>query len=187
MVTKLNKDKVSTDNEALLMSLYQDTFPLVASHVSRMGGSFDEAKDIFQDALIIYYEKVKHAKIVLKHSEKAYLFGITKYLWNKRYKETSKQLPLDQLNIELDEDAAPADSVYEEVSSSRLLHLMQTAGQKCMQLLSAFYYEKLNMETLAERFGFSSARSATVQKFKCLEKIKETVKEKSLEYEDIME
>lgn len=187
MVTKFNKDKVSANNEAMLMSLYQDAFPLVASHVSRMGGSFDEAKDIFQDALIIYYEKVKYSGMVLKHSEKAYLFGIARYLWNKRYKETSKQLPLDQLNIELDEEASPADSVYQEISTSRLLHLMQTAGQKCMRLLSAFYYEKLNMEALAGRFGFSSARSATVQKFKCLEKIKETVKEKSLKYEDIME
>jgi hypothetical protein len=56
-----------------------------------------------------------------------------------------------------------------------------------MQLLSAFYYEKLDMETLAEQFGFSGPRSATVQKFKCLEKVKETVKEKSLRYEDIIE
>lgn len=182
MVSKPDKEKMPNDREDLLMSLYQDAFPLVASHVKKMGGSFDEAKDIFQDALIIYYEKVRDAGITFRYTEKAYLFGIAKYLWNKRYKVISKQLPLD-----LDEDIDATDSIYEEVSSSRLVHLLQTAGQKCMRLLSAFYYERLSMENLAERFGFSSPRSATVQKYKCLEKIKETVKEKSLNYEDIME
>ncbi|MBB6502604.1 RNA polymerase sigma factor [Pedobacter cryoconitis] len=182
MDPKPDKEKTPNDREALLMSLYQDAFPLVASHVKKMGGSFDEAKDIFQDALIIYYEKVQHTGKTLQCTEKAYLFGIAKFLWNKRYKVTSKQFSLD-LNNDLD----AVDSVYEEISLSRLIHLLQTAGQKCMQLLSAFYYERLNMESLAERFGFSGPRSATVQKFKCLEKIKETVKEKSLNYEDIME
>ncbi|ALL05540.1 RNA polymerase subunit sigma-70 [Pedobacter sp. PACM 27299] len=182
MVPKLDKEKIPNGPEALLMSLYQDAFPLVASHVRKMGGSFEEARDIFQDALIIYYEKVQYTRKTLQSTEKAYLFGIAKYLWNKRYKVTSKQFPLD-FHHELDH----IDEVYEEVSSTRLIHLLHTAGEKCMLLLSAFYYEKLNMETLADRFGFSGSRSATVQKFKCLEKIKETVKEKSLSYEDIME
>lgn len=187
MMTNTDKDRMSKDSETVLMLLYQDAFPLVAHHVSRMGGSFEEAKDIFQDALIIYYEKVKYTGIELRYSEKTYLFGIARHLWNKRYRQRSKQLPFDQLFADLEEETDLSDPVYEEVSASRLLHLLQTAGQKCMQLLSAFYYEKLDMESLANRFGFSGPRSATAQKFKCLEKVKETVKEKSLTYEDIME
>lgn len=182
MVLKPDKEKIPSDHEVKLLSLYQDAFPLVASHVKKMGGSFEEAKDIFQDALIIYYERIRFKGLTLRFTEKAYLFGIAKFLWNKRYKVTSKESPLD---VHGDLDAA--DTVYEEVSSAKLTHLLHTAGQKCMQLLSAFYYERLDMGTLAARFGFSGSRSATVQKFKCLEKVKETVKEKSLSYEDIME
>jgi hypothetical protein len=108
-------------------------------------------------------------------------------LWIKRYKENSNNIPLDSLGLDFNEGTNLADTVYEEISSLKLMRLLQHAGQKCMQLLSAFYYEKLDMETLAERFGFSGPRSATAQKFKCLKKIKETVKEKSLKYEDIIE
>lgn len=182
MVPKPDKKQLTSDREILLMSLYQDAFPLVARHVKKMGGSFDEAKDIFQDALIIYYEKARFIEKTLQHSEKTYVFGIARYLWNKRYKTTSKQLP-----FELNPDIEAVDIAHEEISSFRLMQLLETAGQKCMQLLSAFYYEKLNMEVLALRFGFSGSRSATAQKFKCLEKIKKTVKEKSLNYEDILE
>lgn len=176
-----------SSRETLFMKLYQQAFPLVARHVSKMGGSFEEAKDIFQDALVVYYEKVQVSGVTLKYSEKAYLFGIAKYLWIKRYKENSKNIPFDSLELTFNESTDLADTVYEEVSSLKLMRLLQQAGQKCMQLLSAFYYEKLDMETLAERFGFSGPRSATAQKFKCLEKVKETVKEKSLKYEDIIE
>jgi len=187
MDAKLNNDVACNDREVWLTALYKKAFPLVVSHVCRMGGSFDDARDLFQDALVIYYEKSTQQELTLKHSDKAYLFGIARYLWNKRYKESLKQLSIDQLNADFDEEIGLIDVAEQEISSSRLFKLLQTAGQKCMELLSAFYYEKLSMEKVSERFGFSGSRSATVQKFKCLEKIKETVKEKSLSYEDILE
>lgn len=45
-----------------------------------------------------------------------------------------------------------------------------------MQLLIAFYYDGLSMQDMARRFGFSGTRSATVQKHKCLEKVRAEVK-----------
>jgi len=78
------------------------------------------------------------------------------------------------------------DSLTDTLSDKRILRLLQAAGRKCMEVLTAFYYEKLDMQELAHRFGFSGTRSATVQKFKCLQKVKQVVKEKSLQYEDFV-
>ena len=187
MTTTPRIEKRNEIREQRLIVLYRDAFPLVARYISRMGGSFEEAKDLFQDALVIYYEKAQHKAVHLKYSEKSYLFGIARHLWNKRYQENCNQIPLDQFGEDFEETLNLSDSGYEEISAVRLLRLLQTAGQKCMALLSAFYYERMDMKEMAERFGFSSPRSATVQKFKCLEKVKETVKQKSLKYEDILE
>lgn len=173
--------------EALFMKLYQQAFPLVARYVAKMGGSFDEAKDIFQDALVLYYEKVEVSGLALKYSEKSYLFGIAKHLWVKRYKENGNHISIDLEGSAFMSVIDLTDAAYKEVSKLKLMNLLERTGQKCMQLLSAFYYEKLDMETLAGRFGFAGARSATAQKFKCLEKVKAMVKEKSLKYEDIVE
>lgn len=187
MATQLKENTSLNDREAWLTTLYKNTFPLVAKYVSRMGGSLDEARDIFQDALIIYYEKTVRAELNLEYSDKAYLFGIARHLWNKRFKEGEKQISIDEFGTDFDEEAALFKADDQEISTSRLFQLLQTAGQRCMQLLSAFYYEKLKMENIAERFGFSGPHSATVQKFKCLEKVKETVREKSISYEDVLE
>ena len=111
----------------------------------------------------------------------AYLLGIGRNLWTARFNEIIRMYnPEDTSLPDIDEE-------YKETAAPGLMKLLKTTGQKCMELLSAFYYEKLDMEKLAQRFGFSGSRSATVQKFKCLEKVKETVKQKSLQYEDFME
>jgi predicted DNA-binding protein YlxM (UPF0122 family) len=45
-----------------------------------------------------------------------------------------------------------------------------------MELLKAFYYDHCSMQEVADRFGFNGRRSATVQKYKCLEKVREEIK-----------
>jgi DNA-directed RNA polymerase specialized sigma24 family protein len=175
-----NLESLSASREALFIGLYKKAFPAVARYVSRMGGSFDEAKDIFQDALIVYYEKTAAAKLTLNTNDAAYLVGTAKYLWIKRYKEHCQYIPLDGIDIALDE-------TKENPSGRSLMHFLETAGKKCMDLLKSFYYDQLPLEDAAVLFGFSGVRSATVQKYKCLEKVRETIKEKSLTYEDFLD
>ena len=61
--------------EELFIELYKSVFPSVARYVSKLGGSFEEAKDIFQDALMIYYEKALLSNTDIANSDKAYLAG----------------------------------------------------------------------------------------------------------------
>jgi len=170
------------EREQFFMALYKKAFPAVAKYVSKMGGSFDEAKDIFQDALVIYYEKIVTKSIALQTNEQAYLVGIAKHLWSKRFKDNQHYTQFDNLaefDFVEDEDSQP--------SPARLMHYLETAGQKCMEILKAFYYDNLPVNTIAGLFGYSGTRSATVQKYKCMEKVRETIKEKSLAYEDFIE
>ncbi|HVV56230.1 MAG TPA: RNA polymerase sigma factor [Mucilaginibacter sp.] len=169
--------KTAEEREQLFIRLYKNVFPAVARYVSKMGGSFDEAKDIFQDALVIWYEKAITTGMVTH--EKAYLMGIAKNLWLKKYQDNNRLVSIDGFDRETEEQSEP--------SESRILSFLKTAGQKCMDLLRSFYYDQLPLTDIAEKFGFSGVRSATVQKFKCLEKVRETVKEKSLTYEDFVD
>lgn len=167
--------------ERLFTDIYKSVFPYVARYISRSGGSFDEAKDVFQDALVLYYEKKLEAPDFIAH-DKAYIIGVARHLWSARLRDKGHYFPLTE---------ASGESVGAEehigVSSSGLLSLLQTTGRKCMELLKAFYYEKLAPRDIAQHFGYSGERSATVQKYKCLEKIRNTIKEKSLNYEDFVE
>jgi DNA-directed RNA polymerase specialized sigma24 family protein len=169
------------ETEKLIIKLYKSAFPLVATYVSKMGGGLDDAKDIFQDALVIYYEKAVAGKLELqKVEDKAYLLGIAKHLWLKKFRNDKNNSPLtDGLDLE--------DEPEITLSAHKVLHYLETAGKKCMEILSAFYYHKLPMKDIALLFGYGSERSITVQKYKCLEKVRETVKQNALAYEDFVE
>jgi DNA-directed RNA polymerase specialized sigma24 family protein len=169
------------EREIILIALYKSTFPMVAKFVSKRGGSFEQAKDVFHDALVVWYEKFDGSN-PMACSDKAYLFGISKHLWYRKFAGGNQTVSLDaQPETEFEE------KVDEQFSSGRLITLLESTGKRCLEMLKSFYYDKLSMTELASGFGFSSVHSATVQKYKCLEKVRKTVKEKSLQYEDFFE
>lgn len=164
-------------------ALYEQCFPIVARFVSSRKGSLQDAKDIFHDALIIYHEKSLKEGFRIEVSPEAYVLGISRNLWARKFDEV-------WLHDSVDDHAsafAVSEDFHPNVNENFLLHLLEKAGKKCLSLLMSFYFEKANMSQLKERFGFSSERSATVQKYKCIEKIRETIKQKSLHYEDFLE
>mgnify|MGYP001271796389 CR=1 FL=1 len=170
----------SRERFSLFIELYKKSFPAVARYISRKGGTYEEAKDLFQDALILYYEKRVSSSFAPVQNEQAYILGIARHLWFKRIENRN--------NTDSIENATSIPDEQEDVlSSGKILRLLETAGQKCMELLKAFYYDKTPLSAIAQQLGYSGTRSATVQKYKCIEKIRETVKEKSLVYEDFTE
>ncbi len=162
---------ISPPAQDILPVLYEETFPVVASFVTKMGGSLEDAKDLFHDALIIAFEK--------NNANPAYIVGIVKHLWVRKYKHQAHLVQLD-FDVEIEEE-------QNSFIASRLLRLVESAGKSCLDLLSAFFYEKRSAESIAEEFKYSSAHSATVQKHKCLQKLRSFVKEKSLDYESFVE
>jgi len=166
-------------SDAACLQLYKKVFPSVAQYIGKRGGTLEEAKDVFQDALLIYYERIQSGSTSIRDTEKGYIFGISKHLWIRRFKQQVMMEPLgDQWDV---------PETKEETTADRLImQMLKQTGERCMQLLKSFYYDRLDMLALAKRFGFASERSATVQKFKCLEKIRDFVKKNKLQYEDLI-
>lgn len=154
----------------LITALYRDAFPHAARIIRQLGGDQETARDLFHDAMIIYLEKSRNGTLQIETSPRAYLLGITKILWLKQHRDRYVALNMMEHNL-----TVPAD-FYVPAKEVPLLERLKSAGAKCMQLLQAFYYDRLSMQDIAEQFSYSSAHSATVQKFKCIEKIREQVK-----------
>ena len=173
-------NNVMTDERQMWFEqLYEDVFPLVAKFVAKRGGSFEDAKDIFHDSLVILYEKTGDALLPAGIAEDRYLVGIAKHLWLRKFRKDHKMIRLDDLEKSI---SIPED--YFDSSDNRLVSLLELTGRKCLELLRAFYYDNLGIREITDVFGFSSDHSASVQKFKCIEKIRDTVQKRSLSYED---
>ena len=73
--------------------------------------------------------------------------------------------------------------LYKKAFHSAASYIARMGGS----LDEAFYYDALPVVDVASLFGYSGTHSATVAKYKCLEKVRETVKQKSLNYADFIE
>ncbi len=166
---------MNKEMEDPMTGLYRESFPHFARMVRRMGGSLEEARDAFHDALLIYMERERAGRLRLSHSPQAYVLGTAKNCWlRERGGETMEQVPAGFEATGADEGNEEMEEVEEREKS--LLRSLIRSGRKCMELLKAFYYEHRSMDEIAERFGFKGRRSATVQKYKCLEKVREAIK-----------
>jgi DNA-directed RNA polymerase specialized sigma24 family protein len=178
----LTSTTAEISRDQFFADLYERVFPAVARFIRKQHGSMDDAKDIFHDALIILFEKKVASEIEITVTDEAYVFGIVKHLWLRRSKDNKNVRFTEEeslLSIPEDYNTTP--------NTNAIIHFLRASGEKCLQLLQAFYYEKQSLDRIKASFGFASVRSATVQKFKCLEKVREVVKNKSKHYEDFFE
>lgn len=173
----------TTTRKKQIEETYKRVFPRVAVFVNKMGGSLDDAKDIFHDALVIYLEKKSQKRLEIHTSEEVYILGISKHLWIHKYNADQTTVSLSEMenNISIPDDYFPS------VQDKRLLRFLEYTGKRCLNLLRAFYYEQLPMKKMINKLGYSNEHSASVQKYKCLEKVREAIKEKSLTYDDFVE
>ncbi|NOT76211.1 MAG: sigma-70 family RNA polymerase sigma factor [Cyclobacteriaceae bacterium] len=167
----------------IFKQLYESCFPTSARWVAKMNGSFEDASDIFQDALIIYYEKNQIKNFEINTSVNAYILGIVKHLWIRKFKDDARNVSLSEIESRI---SIPSD-FFPAPNTEKLLQFLESTGRQCLELLSAFYYEGLNMKQLSQRMNFKGERSATVQKYKCIEKLRNTIKQKAIGYEDFVE
>ena len=169
---------VGKDVDVLLQEVYEPGFYAVARFISKRGGTLDDARDIFQDAFVILYER--HQRGIDIDSPARYITGIAKHLWYKELESRKKAVYLaDSLDVESEETKSLHDT--------KLLAFLTHAGKRCFELLEAFYFRQVGLRSITKAFGFGSDHSTSVQKYKCLEKLRSELKSKSLHYEDFIE
>jgi len=159
---------------------YHRLFIHVARYVSKHGGTLAHAEDLYHDALIIYYDALGKPGFVLQTTEEAYIMGIVKNRWSHVVR--NEQNTEDLYTVDSSADIGPT-----VIDRDKLYTIILSAGKKCLDMLTMFYHRRSTVHDVARAFGFASDHSASVQKYKCIEKIRETIRQNSLCHEDFFE
>ncbi|GAB4023755.1 RNA polymerase sigma factor [Spirosoma koreense] len=157
-----------------LAHLYRRYFPMVLHFVTSNSGSEDDAKDIYQEALIVLYEKVRSGSLELHCQLKTYLYSIGRRLWLKQLAQRSRFMVRD-VEAPVDDELLQEDLIDHE-ERDRQFTLMADSldrlGEPCRTLLNDFYIQHLSMQEITEKFGYTNADNAKTQKYKCLMRLK---------------
>lgn len=180
----MNKDKPrETDNELIeglktgnsgdLKSIYSSCYPVIKSLVLRNNGSEYEAKDVFQDALVLLFEKLQQPGFTLTCSVKTFIYAVSKRLWLKKWNEKKIRVYDTQFEAEPESmDGIFETMIQEESLMARMNKAVEELGEPCATLLKDFYIRDLSMADIAGKMGYTNAENAKNQKYKCLQRLK---------------
>lgn len=166
-----------TDRSATLTQLYRRTFPAVRQYVQRRGGTDQDAQDVFHDALLVFYEKTVAGTLTLTAEPGTYLTGVCRNLWHRELERRARHPHTDLAEAQHQSaDEAPQLAERPAPSPDAVLAYVEQLGEKCRSILLAFYYFRQPLAQIAATHDYRSVRSATVQKFKCLERLRNAVR-----------
>ena len=164
---------LAASDKKAVEAIYQDNYNMVQSLVINNNGSSDDAKDIFQEAMIVLYEKVRSGSFELNCQIKTYLYSVCRRLWLKRLQQLNRySAPLGDT-----ETVVPVeDEIEGHEQRNAEFEMMEKAinslGEPCKSLIEAYYLRKQNMQVIAANFGYTNSDNAKNQKYKCLMRLK---------------
>jgi RNA polymerase sigma factor (sigma-70 family) len=154
-------------------TIYARHYNMIQSLVINNNGSADDARDVFQEAMIVLYEKASSGSFELHCQLKTYLYSVARRLWLKRLQQLSRFAP--EMNGVENTVSVEEDVDHHEQRNKDFLTMekaLNSLGEPCKSLLEAFYLEKRNMSEIAGSFGYTNSDNAKNQKYKCLIRLK---------------
>lgn len=169
---ELLKGLAKSDKKAA-ETIYKDNYSMVQALIINNNGSSDDARDIFQETMIVLYEKAKSGTFELNCQLKTFIYSVSRRLWLKRLQQLQKyggQVDNMEETVPVEEDIESHEqrnSQFEAMEES-----MMNLGEPCKSLLEAYYLQKRNMTEIAGSFGYTNSDNAKNQKYKCLNRLK---------------
>ena len=164
---------ILNNSESVLKRLYIAYFPMVFQLIINNSGDEDDAKDVYQEAIIILYNKVKTGDFELSSKLKTYIYSVCRRLWLKRLNQI-KRYGGDIKDFEeyLSVDDETEKNNERDLQFNKMGDALKLLGEPCKTIIEDFYINNRSMQQICESFGYTNADNAKTQKYKCLQRLK---------------
>lgn len=164
---------ILNNSENVLKRLYLAYFPMVMQLIINNNGDADDAKDIYQEAIIILYNKVKNGDFELSSKLKTYIYSVCRRLWLKRLSQLNRYGgDIKDFEEYLSVDDETEKNNERDIQFNRMGDALKLLGEPCKTIIEDFYINNRSMKEICEDFGYTNADNAKTQKYKCLQRLK---------------
>lgn len=162
-------ERICRGDEKALELLYKKYYRMMTKMVISNSGTEEEAMDVYQDALIVFWQKANSGNLVLTSKMSTYIYSICQNLWRKEL-ERKKRLSNEE------KDSAVSQNMDAPERERIIRQCIEQLGDTCKQVLMYYYFEELSMQDIADKMGFANTDTAKTKKYKCKQKLDELVK-----------
>ncbi|MDD4645788.1 MAG: sigma-70 family RNA polymerase sigma factor [Bacteroidales bacterium] len=160
---------LKTSDSNVLEYVYKKYFSIVRFFVIKNSGTDEDAKVVFQEAIILIYKKLKHESLDLTCSFKTYLYSVCRLLWLKQLEQRkvrSEVISDNQVFVQLDDDLE--DMATEQEQFRIYQKHFQLLHKDCQQILQLFL-KKVPLKDIAQMMNIKSDKYLKKRKYECKE------------------
>jgi RNA polymerase sigma factor (sigma-70 family) len=163
---------LAANDRKAIETLYKLHFKMVQALVVHNNGTAEDAKDVFQEAMVVLYEKASSGVFELNCQLKTYLYSVSRRVWLRRLQQQSRYLLSDTETEVVAVETDTEEHERRDLEFGLMEKAINSIGEPCKSLLEAFYIHKRGMQEIATAFGYTNADNAKNQKYKCLVRLK---------------
>lgn len=161
--------KIKAGDESALDYLYKQHYKMMLRLVLKNNGTEQEALDIFQDALIVFWQKAIKNDFELTSKISTYLFSVCQNLWRKELSRKNKFKESDKEESESNQ--------FENEEMVKIIHAcINELGESCRQILSFYYFDGMSMDQIAKKMGLANSDTAKTKRYKCKKRLDDLIR-----------
>lgn len=161
----------------VVAQIYDKNLPLITNYVLQNRGSKEDAKDVFQDGLVILFNRLQDPSFHITTSMNNYLFGICKFVWMRKLKKKSRQEVSIASEDALLEDTSIESDLLQEERRQFYREKFRELSEECKTVLQSFF-DGVPLRDIAAKMGYSDSY-AKRKKYKCKETLATLIKQDS--------
>ncbi len=144
--------------------IYDSCYTNVIQYISARGGSKKQAEEIFQNALVQLYVKLKNNQLNIQSFED-YLFIVCINLWRRENKLKNRVTNIDAIPLK-DESIDKATFYIEQMQWDLYKEKFKELSQQCQNILKMVFNKQAYSE-IVKAYKYASENVARQRVFKC--------------------
>lgn len=157
--------------QSVLPQLYKKVLPVVQRQILKNQGRKEDAFDVFQDALLLFYKQVVQNTYNDKYKVYGYIYRISINLWINKIKRDKKITLAD--NLPDYQEWTVNEEKQHHIPSKFTNQLLDKVGDKCREVLSYSIFTDIQLEDVQLSLDYPSVSALKMQIQRCKQKLKE--------------
>jgi len=173
-------DRVRQNDRTVLGEIFLKYEKVVCTYVKRHGGSADDAEDILQETIIVFWQKAVNPDFKLSAKLSTFLVAVAKNKWMAEMRKKSRQSDNIESQDLTDHEPTSLEIIMEDEKIDLIEQALSKLNKTCKDILMMYYFEERSMKNIAELLNFAGASVVKAKKYQCKKALEEILHQHAL-------
>jgi RNA polymerase sigma factor (sigma-70 family) len=169
-------EAIHNNNENVLDYLYRSNLKMIVKLIVENNGTQEDAVEILQDAIILFWEKVTRGDFDLTSKISTFLYAVAKNKWLQELNRRKKLTKIDEVHNNPGTDKSIIEQMEEEETHEMIRKCLNNLKPLCRKILILYYYHEKTMKEIKDITGLANENVAKAKKYQCKKELEDMLK-----------